>query len=160
MRAPVHAASTSWWIVRATSDTVAGGTAQEDPDQARQIPDRVTQRLEALFVENRYAERALGRRRFVRLRRDDERRLLDRRELELRADGVERLGLCGVMAEHDSVGATQHAEQCPTPAPALGGTLDQPGNLDELDEHAAQSRQRRDRPCGREGVVPGLDLDL
>src|SRR5439155_1429325 len=50
-------------------------------------------------------------------------------------------------------------EQCATSATSLARAADQSRNLDELDEHTADARQRRDRPRGRERVGPGLDLD-
>ena len=63
-------------------------------------------------------------------------------------------------AVDDRVGRAQDAEQRPAAAAVLGRALDQPRDLDELDEDAADPGQRRDRAQRRERVVAGLDLDL
>ena len=50
----------------------------------------------------------------------------------------------GPGAVDDRVGGAEHAEQRPSPAAVLGRTLDEARDLDQLDEHAADPRQRRD----------------
>ena len=63
-------------------------------------------------------------------------------------------------AVDDRIGRAKDAEQRPATAAIVGGALDQPRDLDELDEDAADPRQRRNRAERRERVVAGLDLDL
>ena len=63
-------------------------------------------------------------------------------------------------AVDDRVGRAQDAEQRPAPTTVLGGAADEPRDLHQLDEHAPDARQRRDRAQGGERVVAGLDLDL
>ena len=63
-------------------------------------------------------------------------------------------------AVDDRIGRAQHAEQRPAATAVVGRTLDEPGDLDQLHQHAADARQRRHRPQRRERVVAGLDLDL
>jgi hypothetical protein len=63
------------------------------------------------------------------------------------------------VAEHHRVCAAQHAEQRAPAAAVLGGAGDQARDLDELHANAANERDGRHRPRGRERVVAGLDLD-
>ena len=135
------------------------GTAREDTDQARQVPDLVAQRVEPLVVQDRDAEHAEVRRRgaqpverFVRvraglveLRGQQQRRLLDAGRGNLREDVFERAHRRGrLVAVDDGVGASQHAEQRPSPAAVLGGAGDQSGDLDQLDQDAAGSASARE----------------
>ena len=66
----------------------------------------------------------------------------------------------GPAAVDDRVGRPQDAEQRPAAAAVLGRAADEPGDLDELDEHAADPGQGGDGTQRRERVVAGLDLDL
>ena len=66
----------------------------------------------------------------------------------------------GSRAVDDRVGGAQHAEQRPAAAAVLVRALDQARDLDQLDEHAADPRQRGHRPERGERVVAGPDLDL
>ena len=88
-------------------------------------------------------------------------RLVDARGVDLGADDLElcRVGI-GARAVDDPIGRAQDAEQRPTAAAILRGAFDEPRDLDELQQDAADPGQRRDRPERRERVVPGLDLDL
>ena len=76
-------------------------------------------------------------------------------------DGAQ-LGGIGVRpgAVDDRVGRAEDAQQRAATAPVLRGARDEPGDLYELDEHAADPGQRRHRPERRERVVARLDLDL
>ena len=81
--------------------------------------------------------------------------------VDLGANGPKLVGIgVGAGAVDDRVGRAEHAEQRPAAAAVLGRALDQPGDLDELDEDAADPGERRDRAERRERVVAGLDLDL
>ena len=76
-------------------------------------------------------------------------------------DRPELLGIgVGPGAVDDRVGGAEDAEQRPSATAVLVRALDEPRDLDELDEHAADPGERRDRPERRERVVAGLDLDL
>ena len=68
--------------------------------------------------------------------------------------------LVGRPAEDDRVRVAEDAEQRPAAATVLVGALDQPRDLDELHEHAADPRQRGHGAQRREGVVARLDLDV
>ena len=86
--------------------------------------------------------------------------MLDRRSLELATycgQAVERGR--AVVAEHHRVGAAQHSQQRAAAAAVLVCALDQARDLHQLNEHAAQPRQRRHRLERRERVVACLDLD-
>ena len=183
-RAPLKLAPRSWWTQSATSATVAPGSSasgsgvdravlpQAHPDQAGQRPHGGPERVERRLVEHRHAQDAassgtprqtpdgavLG---LVGARRREEGRLLDAGLGDL-VDDDRELGRIGARpaAVDDRVDRPQHAEQRPAAAPVVGRTADQPGDLDELDEDAADPGQRRHRPERRERVVAGLDLDL
>src|SRR4029077_10621322 len=62
-------------------------------------------------------------------------------------------------AVDDRVRATEDAEQRAAAAAVLVRAPDQARALAQLDEAAADPRQRRHRPRGRERVLAGLDLD-
>ena len=81
--------------------------------------------------------------------------------VDLGANGPKLVGVgVGARAVDDRVGRAKDAEQRPAAAAVVVGAFDQPGDLDELDEDAADPGQRRDRAERRERVVAGLDLDL
>src|SRR5512133_4104207 len=102
----------------------------------------------------------LGRRRLVALRRGEERGQLDPGGGDLVPDRLQLLeGAVAGVTEEDRVRVAEHAEQRTAAAAVLRGSLDQAGDLDELDEHAAQARRRRDRTCRGERIVGGADLD-
>ena len=63
-------------------------------------------------------------------------------------------------AVDDRVRRAEHAEQRAPAATVLVGALDQARDLDQLDQHAADPRERGNRAQGRERVVAGPDLDL
>jgi hypothetical protein len=146
--------------------------AGEDPDQAAQPPDGPAEGVDAGIVEDgdgHELELRIGageaiervRRRLVCLRSREEHRWRDPGRGELGADCIERLDRSReLVAQHDGVGTPKNAEKGSTAAAALGGPFDQAGDLDELDQHPFDSRQRRNRPRRREGVVAGLDLDV
>src|SRR6185295_13523424 len=91
----------------------------------------------------------------------DERGLLDPGDGDLVEDGPQLAGIAvGAGAVHDGVGGAEHAEQRPAAAAVLVGALDQPRDLDQLDQHAADPGQGRHRTERGEGVVAGPDLDL
>ena len=102
----------------------------------------------------------LGRRRLVAFRRGEERGQLDPGGGDLVPDRLQLLeGAVAGVTEEDRVRVPEHAEQRAAAAAILGGSLDQAGDLDELDEHAAEARRRRDRPRRGERIVAGADLD-
>jgi hypothetical protein len=63
------------------------------------------------------------------------------------------------VAPRDRLCIAEHSEQRASAAAVFGGSLDQARDLHELDEHAAETRRRGDRPGGRERVVARADLD-
>ena len=60
----------------------------------------------------------------------------------------------------DRVDRPEHAEERPSAAAIVGRAGDEPRDLDELDEDAADPGQRGHGAERRERVVAGLDLDL
>ena len=127
-------------------------------------------RLDALVVEHGYGDDLQPERpqpledclvRLVHLRGRQDRGPLDAGGAHLRHHVLQlvRVGR-GVVAEDDGVGAAQHAEQRAAAAPVFACACDEPRNLDQLHEHAADARQCRHRPRGRERVVARLDLNV
>jgi hypothetical protein len=66
----------------------------------------------------------------------------------------------GSSAVHDRVGPAQDAQERASTTPIVGRAADEPGDLDELHEHATDPGQGRHRAQRRERVVAGLDLDI
>src|SRR6185312_13867346 len=112
--------------------------AEVDAHEPGQRPQLVAQPLEARVVEhrNRYdAEAAmLRRRRLVALRGGEQRGQLDPGRRHLATDRVELLdGPVAGVAPEDRVGVAEDAEQCAATAAIPCCSLDQAGDLDELD---------------------------
>ena len=139
---------------------VVAGTSQEHADQPGEVPDRLSESVEAPIVEHRNAERARRGGCLVRLRRHDQRRQVDAGGAQLVPNRIEPRGARRFVAENDPVRAAQDAEQRAPAAPVLGGPFDQTRDLDELEEHAANPCERWDGPRRRERVVAGFDLDV
>ncbi len=100
-------------------------------------------------------------RRLVGPRRGQDRWLVDAGRGDLAANHRDVPDVAvGTAAVHDRVGGPEHPEQRPSPATVVRRALDQPGDLDELDENPADPGQGRGRTERRERVVTGLDLDL
>ena len=124
-------------------------------------PDRVAERLERRLVEDRDRRRPRGpgtaaARRVDGARRRPRRRGSRRgtpasrcrpRATSARTARSSRGVGAGPGAVDDRVGRAEDAEQRPAAAAVLGRALDQPRDLDELDEHAADPGQRR-APAG------------
>ena len=93
--------------------------------------------------------------------RGEDGRLVDAGERDLGQDRRELVGIgVGPGAVDDRVGRAEDTEQRPSATPVVGGALDEPRDLDKLDEDAPDPGERRDRPQRRERVVARLDLDL
>ena len=60
---------------------------------------------------------------------------------------------------HDRVGRPEHAKERPAAAAIVRRPFEQPRDLDQLDGHALDPGQRRDRSQGRERIVAGPDGD-
>ncbi len=140
---------------------------EEDAHEAGQPPDLLAQAVEALVVEHRDRyDVELRERRDARvfdlvcLRQRDQRRQLDARGLDLRAHDRQLLRRrARRVAEHDRVRVPEDAEQCAPSAPVLVRAFDQAGDLDELNEDAADAGEGGNGSRRREGVVARLDLD-
>ena len=65
-----------------------------------------------------------------------------------------------ILAVHNGVSTAQDAQEGATSATILIGTRNEPWNLDELDEYAADACQGGDWAQGGEGVVADFDLDV
>ncbi len=143
-----------------------------DADQAGQAPGSIAEGLQARFIEDRHGNDLEVRERrpdaleavlpcLVGAGRREEGRLVDIREGHLSEDRPEISGI-GISpgAVHDRISRAQDAEQRPSPTAVVVGALDEPRDLDELDEDAPDPGECRGRPKRRERVVARLDLDL
>ena len=145
---------------------------ESDPDETGELPHHRSERLEGRLVEDRDADDGQARERGRQL--PDGARiglvgagdgqhagLLDPGRHDFGHDDLEfgRIG-AGPPAVDDRIDRPQHAKEGPAASAILRRTADEARDLHELDEHAPDAGQGRDRPQCRERIVTGLDLDL
>jgi len=140
---------------------------EADADQAGQPPDRLAETVQAPVVEHRHVDAVVvgqnleSLTELVGLRAHQDRALLDPGRSDLALDDLEGCRrLVRRVTKDDRVRVPKHAEQRAAAATVLVRALDQAGDLDELDEHAADPSQCRDRAKRRERIVAGLDPDV
>ena len=133
------------------------GAPKADPNQARQLPQRPSEPLEAGVVEDRDTDRGKlcspgdfrddGRIGLVELRHRDERPLLDPRCMKLRPHHAQRLHRLGRgLAENHGVRPAEDAEQRAAATAIVVSACDEARDLDELHQQATDTRERRHRP--------------